>query len=84
MLWTGFIKIDRTIGGNVTKMARGQKLKLTDIICRIITTDSVPVTLAERIWMHNLCESNDEAKIMAGQMLCPDFYDPDGVDPMFT
>ena len=84
MLWTGFIKIDRTIGGNVTKMARGQKLKLTDIICRIISTDSVPVTLAERIWMHNLCESNDEAKIMAGQMLCPDFYDPDGVDPMFT
>ena len=68
----------------MTKMARGQKLKLTDIICRIITTDSVPVTLAERIWMHNLCESNDEAKIMAGQMLCPDFYDPDGVDPMFT
>ena len=67
----------------MTKMARGQKLKLTDIICRIITADSVPVTLAERIWMHNLCESNDEAKIMAGQMLCPDFYDPDGVDPAF-
>ena len=67
----------------MTKMARGQKLKLTDIICRIISTDSVPVTLAERIWMHNLCESNDEAKIMAGQMLCPDFYDPDGIDPAF-
>ena len=83
MLWTGFIKIDRTIGGNVTKMARGQKLKLTDIICRIITTDG-EVNLSERIWMHNLCESNDEAKELAGAMLCPDFYDPDGIDTAFS
>ncbi len=83
MLWTGFIKIDRTIGGNVTKMARGQKLKLTDIICRIITTDG-EVDLNERIWMNKLCESNDEAKEMAGAMLCPDFYDPDGIDTAFS
>ena len=83
MLWTGFIKKDRTIGGNVTKMARGQKLKLTDIICRIITTDG-EVDLSERIWMHNLCESNDEAKELAGAMLCPDFYDPDGIDTAFS
>ena len=83
MLWTGFIKKDRTIGGNVTKMARGQKLKLTDIICRIITTDG-EVNLSERIWMHNLCESNDEAKELAGAMLCPDFYDPDGIDTAFS
>ena len=82
MLWIGFIKKDRTTGGNVTKMARGQKLKLTDILCRIISTDGT-VELSERIWMHNLCESNDEAKVMAGQMLCPDFYDPDGIDPAF-
>ena len=82
MLWTGFIKIDRTIGGNVTKMARGQKLKLTDIICRIITTDG-EVDLNERIWMNKLCESNEEAKQLAGAMLCPDFYDPDGIDPAF-
>jgi len=82
MLWTGFIKIDRTIGGNVTKMARGQKLKLTDIICRIITTDGT-VDLNERIWMNKLCESNEEAKQLAGAMLCPDFYDPDGIDPAF-
>jgi len=83
MLWTGFIKKDRTIGGNVTKMARGQKLKLTDIICRIITTDG-EVDLNERIWMNKLCESNDEAKEMAGAMLCPDFYDPDGIDTAFS
>ena len=64
-------------------MARGEKLKLTDIICRIISTDGVPVTLAERIWMNKLCSRNDEAKTMAGAMLCPDFYDPDGIDPAF-
>ena len=83
MLWTGFIKKDRTIGGNVTKMARGQKLKLTDILCRIISTDGT-VDLNERIWMNKLCSRNDEAKEMAGAMLCPDFYDPDGIDPAFS
>ena len=74
---------DQTIGGNVTKMARGQKLKLTDIICRIISTDG-KVDLNERIWMNKLCSRNDEAKEMAGAMLCPDFYDPDGIDPAFN
>ena len=64
-------------------MARGQKLKLTDIICRIITTDG-EVDLNERIWMNKLCESNKEAKEMAGSMLCPDFYDPDGIDTAFS
>ena len=83
MLWTGFIKKDQTTGGNVTKMARGEKLRLTDIICRIITTDGT-VDLNERIWMNKLCSRNDEAKEMAGQMLCPDFYDPDGIDPAFS
>ena len=83
MLWTGFIKKDQTIGGNVTKMARGQRLRLTDIICRIISTDGT-VDLNERIWMNKLCSRNDEAKEMAGAMLCPDFYDPDGIDPAFS
>ena len=82
MLWTGFIKNDQTTGGNVTKMARGEKLRLTDIICRIISTDGT-VDLNERIWMNKLCSRNDEAKEMAGSMLCPDFYDPDGIDPAF-
>jgi|TARA_R100001443_G_scaffold33604_1_gene47501 hypothetical protein len=60
-------------------MARGERLRLTDIICRLISTDGV-VELNERIWMNKLCERNDEAKEMAGAMLCPDFYDPDGID----
>ena len=51
---------DQTIGGNVTKMARGERLRLTDIICRIISTDGT-VDLNERIWMNKLCERNDEA-----------------------
>ena len=63
-------------------MARGEKLRLTDIICRIITTDGT-VDLNERIWMNKLCSRNDEATQLAGAMLCPDFYDPDGIDPAF-
>ena len=42
---------DQTIGGNVTKMARGERLRLTDIICRIISTDGT-VDLNERKWMN--------------------------------
>ena len=83
MLWIGFTMKDQTIGGNVTKMARGQRLRLTDIICRIISTDGT-VDLNERIWMNKLCESNDEARELAGAMLCPDFYDPDGIDTAFS
>ncbi len=60
-------------------MARGEKLRLTDILCRMISTDGA-VELNERIWMNKLCERNDEARELAGAMLCPDFYDPDGID----
>ena len=45
------------------------RLKLTDICCRIITTDGVPVTLNERIWMNKLCEKNNSAKELAGALL---------------
>ena len=51
------------------------RLKLTDICCRIMTTDGVPVSLEERIWMNKLCEHNAQAKEFAGAMLCPDFYE---------
>ena len=51
------------------------RLKLTDICCRIITTDGVPVTLNERIWMNKLCEKNNSAKELAGALLCPDFIE---------
>ena len=47
------------------------RLKLTDICCRMITTDGVPVTLEERIWMNKLCEKNTQAKSIAEQILCP-------------
>ena len=45
------------------------RLKLTDICCRIITTDGVPVTLEERIWMNKLCENNVQARDIRDQML---------------
>ena len=53
--------------------------RIVDICCRMISTDG-EVELNERIWMNKLCERNDEAKELAGAMLCPDFYDPDGID----
>ena len=43
------------------------RLKLTDICCRMITTDGVPVTLEERIWMTKLKEKNRHAeKVVKG------------------
>jgi len=47
------------------------RLKLTDICCRIITTDGVPVTLEERIWMNKLIEHNDHARNLVAE-LCGD------------
>ncbi len=44
-------------------------LKLTDICCRMITTDGVPVTLDERIWMNKLCDRNEQARVYRDQML---------------
>tara|TARA_B100001989_G_scaffold42802_1_gene26554 strand:- start:587 stop:781 length:195 start_codon:yes stop_codon:yes gene_type:complete len=63
-------------------MEKKEKLKLTDILSRIISTDGI-VDLNERIWMNKLCANNIEAKEIAGAMLCPDFYDPDGIDSAF-
>ena len=51
------------------------RLKLTDICCRIITTDGIPVTLDERIWMNKLTEHNASARELAGDLLCPDFIE---------
>ena len=42
--------------------------KIIDICCRIISTDG-EVTLEERIWMHKLCEENEKAKELAGNIL---------------
>ena len=48
------------------------RLELTDICCRMITDDGVPVTLDERIWMNKLCEKNASATAIAESLLCPD------------
>ena len=37
----------------------------------MITTDGIPVTLDERIWMNKLCEHNLQAKDLASSLLCP-------------
>ena len=49
------------------------RLELTDICCRMITDDGVPVTLDERILMNKLCEKNASAKAIAESLLCPDY-----------
>jgi len=52
-------------------LSTNYRLKLTDICCRMITTDGIPVTLDERIWMNKLCEHNLQAKDLASSLLCP-------------
>ena len=53
------------------------RLELTDICCRMITDDGVPVTLQERIWMNKLVESNKHAKDLVASLLCPDEIEMD-------
>ena len=45
------------------------RLELTDICCRIISSDVV--SLEERIWMNKLCEHNLHAKELVASLLCP-------------
>ncbi len=47
------------------------RLELTDICCRMITDDGVPVSLSERIWMKKLCEKNIQARDLRDSLLCP-------------
>tara|TARA_Y100001938_G_C7936030_1_gene351816 strand:+ start:566 stop:706 length:141 start_codon:yes stop_codon:yes gene_type:complete len=42
----------------------------------MISTDG-QVDLEERIWMNKLCENNNQAKELAGAMLCPNFIGDD-------
>tara|TARA_B100000686_G_scaffold145498_1_gene152974 strand:- start:1461 stop:1619 length:159 start_codon:yes stop_codon:yes gene_type:complete len=46
----------------------------------MISTDG-EVDLNDRIWMNKLCEHNRQAKDLATSMLCPDFIDPEGIEP---
>ena len=56
-------------------LSTNYRLKLTDICCRMITTDGVPVTLEERIWMSKLCDHNIQARDLVGSLTCPDKID---------
>ena len=47
------------------------RLELTDICCRMITTDGDQVTLDERIWLNKLCEKNLHARELRNALLCP-------------
>ncbi len=47
------------------------RLELTDICCRMVTTDGVTVSLEERIWMNKLCERNSSARNIRDSILCP-------------
>ena len=51
------------------------RLELTDICCRMMTNDGVPVTLKERIWMNKLCDNNPQAKFIADSLLYPYKYE---------
>ena len=45
------------------------RLELTDICCRMISTDAPEVSLDERIWMNKLCENNPQAKKIRDDLL---------------
>ena len=51
-------------------LSTNYRLRLVDICCRIISTDTV--SLDERIWMNKLCDHNLHAREMVGALLCPD------------
>ena len=53
------------------------RLELTDICCLMKTTDGIPVTLKERIWMNKLVESDKHAKDLVASLLCPDEIEMD-------
>ena len=42
--------------------------RIVDICCRMISTDG-EVDLNDRIWMHKLCEENEEANELADNIL---------------
>ena len=49
-------------------LSTNYRLKLTDICCRIISTDG-EVDLEERIWMTKLCEHNLHARKIRNDLL---------------
>ena len=49
-------------------LSTSYKNRIIDICCRMISTDG-EVALEERIWMHKLCEENEKAKELVGNIL---------------
>jgi len=60
-----------------TMLSTNYRLQITDICCRMITDDGVPVSLDERIWMKKLCDVNPSAKGLVESLLCPDKIEKD-------
>ncbi len=54
------------------KLSNKSQLQLTDICCRMMSTEG-EVSLDERIWMQKLCEESLPARELVGAMLCPDY-----------
>ena len=54
---------------NYMTLSTKMRLELTDILCRMITTDGVPVSLDERVWMNKLIEHNKSARAIHDAML---------------
>jgi len=54
------------------KLSNGEQLELTDIVCRMLSTDG-EVSLKERIWMQDKLDNNIPARKLVGSMLCPDY-----------
>ena len=50
-------------------LSTNYRLQLTDILCRMITTDGVEVSLEERVWMNKLIEHNKSARAIHDAML---------------
>ena len=50
-------------------LSTAQRLELTDILCRMVTTNGVEVSIEERIWMNKLIEHNKSAKGIHDAML---------------
>ena len=50
-------------------LSTAQRLELTDILCRMVTTNGIEVSLEERIWMNKLIQHNKSAKGIHDAML---------------
>ena len=50
-------------------LSTAHRLELTDILCRMVTTDGVEVSLDERIWMNKLIQHNKSAKAIHDAMI---------------